>query len=76
MKAPQVANALLDADFSEDFTCTKLDDTAIPEIQRTNLGRVVVMLNSLDINGFVHFDFMWTDRPPRPSSSRSSRSSR
>ena len=58
MKAPQVANALLDADFSEDFTCTKLDDTAIPEIQRTNLGRVVVMLNSVDINDLVHFDFM------------------
>ena len=38
----------------------KLDDTAIPEIQRTNLGRVVVMLNSLDINDLVHFDFTWT----------------
>ena len=53
----------------------ELEDTAIPETQRAN-GSVVVMLNSLDINGFVHFDFMWTDRPPRPSSARSSRSFR
>lgn len=40
----------------------ELDDTTIPEIQRTNLGNVVLMLKSLGINDLIHFDFM--DPPP------------
>jgi len=37
-------------------------DNIIPEIQRTNLGSVVLMLKSLGINDLIHFDFM--DPPP------------
>ena len=40
----------------------ELEDNTIPEIQRTNLGSVVLMLKSLGINDLVHFDFM--DPPP------------
>ncbi len=40
----------------------ELDDNAIPEIQRTNLGNVVLLLKSLGINDLVHFDYM--DPPP------------
>lgn len=40
----------------------ELDDMQIPEIQRTNLGNVVLMLKSLGINDLIHFDFM--DPPP------------
>lgn len=32
------------------------------QIQRTNLGNVVLMLKSLGINDLIHFDFM--DPPP------------
>jgi pre-mRNA-splicing factor ATP-dependent RNA helicase DHX16 len=39
-----------------------LDDNAIPEIQRTNLGNVVLLLKSLGINDLVNFDYM--DPPP------------
>lgn len=38
-----------------------LSDT-IPEIQRTNLGTVVLMLKSLGINDVLNFDFL--DKPP------------
>jgi pre-mRNA-splicing factor ATP-dependent RNA helicase DHX16 len=38
-----------------------LEDT-IPEIQRTNLGNVVLMLKSLGINQLLQFDFL--DPPP------------
>lgn len=41
---------------------TELDENTIPEIQRTNLGNVVLMLKSLGINDLIHFDFM--DPPP------------
>ena len=34
----------------------------MPEIQRTNMGNVVLMLKSLGINDLLHFDFM--DKPP------------
>ena len=34
----------------------------IPEIQRTNLGNVVLMLKSLGINDLLNFDFL--DPPP------------
>lgn len=40
----------------------ELDDNTTPEIQRTNLGSVVLMLKSLGIDDLVHFDFM--DPPP------------
>ena len=40
----------------------ELDDNTVPEIQRTNLGNVVLMLKSLGINDLLHFDFM--DPPP------------
>ena len=40
----------------------ELEDNTIPEIQRTNLGSVVLMLKSLGINDLIHFDFM--DPPP------------
>ena len=34
----------------------------MPEIQRTNMGNVVLMLKSLGIDDLLHFDFM--DPPP------------
>merc|ERR1719331_3279101 len=40
----------------------ELEDDNAPEIQRTNLGNVVLMLKSLGINDLLHFDFM--DPPP------------
>ncbi len=40
----------------------ELEEMAIPEIQRTNLGNVVLILKSLGINDLIHFDFM--DPPP------------
>jgi pre-mRNA-splicing factor ATP-dependent RNA helicase DHX16 len=40
----------------------ELDDNTVPEIQRTNLGNVVLMLKSLGINDLIGFDFM--DPPP------------
>lgn len=40
----------------------ELEDNTIPEIQRTNLGNVVLMLKSLGINDLIGFDFM--DPPP------------
>lgn len=40
----------------------ELEDNTPPEIQRTNLGNVVLLLKSLGINDLVNFDFM--DPPP------------
>eukprot|EP00039_Didymoeca_costata_P030367 m.29206 g.29206 ORF g.29206 m.29206 type:complete len:1054 (-) comp8076_c0_seq1:74-3235(-) len=40
----------------------ELEPNTIPEIQRTNLGNVVLLLKSLGINDLIHFDFM--DPPP------------
>ncbi|XP_071097598.1 pre-mRNA-splicing factor ATP-dependent RNA helicase DHX16-like [Haliotis cracherodii] len=40
----------------------ELEDNTIPEIQRTNLGNVVLLLKSLGINDLINFDFM--DAPP------------
>jgi pre-mRNA-splicing factor ATP-dependent RNA helicase DHX16 len=39
-----------------------LDQDTVPEIQRTNLGTVVLMLKSLGINDLLGFDFL--DPPP------------
>lgn len=35
----------------------------MPEIQRSNLGSVVLMLKSMGINNLIDFD--WMDPPPR-----------
>jgi pre-mRNA-splicing factor ATP-dependent RNA helicase DHX16 len=40
----------------------ELDESTTPEIQRTNLNSVVLMLKSLGINDLINFDFM--DAPP------------
>lgn len=40
----------------------ELEDNNIPEIQRVNLGNVVLLLKSLGIHDLIHFDFM--DPPP------------
>eukprot|EP00731_Ephydatia_muelleri_P026553 Em0018g653a len=40
----------------------EMEESTIPEIQRTNLGNVVLLLKSLGINDLIHFDFM--DPPP------------
>ena len=40
----------------------ELEDSTVPEIQRTNLNSVVLLLMSLGINDLVAFDFM--DPPP------------
>ena len=40
----------------------ELEPNTVPEIMRTNMGNVVLMLKSLGINDLLHFDFM--DRPP------------
>jgi len=40
----------------------ELEENTIPEIQRTNLGNVVLLLKSLGIDDLLHFDFM--DPPP------------
>ena len=40
----------------------ELDANTVPEIKRTNLGNVVLMLKSLGINDLMHLDFM--DAPP------------
>jgi len=40
----------------------ELDPNTVPEIQRTNLGSVVLMLKGLGINDLIHFDFL--DPPP------------
>jgi len=40
----------------------ELEDNTVPEIQRTNMSNVVLMLKSLGINDLLNFDFM--DKPP------------
>ncbi len=40
----------------------ELEENTVPEIQRVNLGNVVLMLKSLGINDLIHFDFL--DPPP------------
>ncbi|KAM9985810.1 hypothetical protein ACTFIZ_002108 [Dictyostelium cf. discoideum] len=40
----------------------ELEENTIPEIQRTNLGNVVLLLKSMGINDLMNFDFM--DPPP------------
>ena len=40
----------------------ELEENPVPEIQRVNLGNVVLLLKSLGINDLIHFDFL--DPPP------------
>ncbi len=40
----------------------ELEANSVPEIQRVNLGNVVLLLKSLGINDLIHFDFL--DPPP------------
>lgn len=40
----------------------ELEENTVPEIQRTNLGMVVLLLKSLGINDLIGFEFM--DPPP------------
>eukprot|EP01147_Barroeca_monosierra_P002717 gene2717-5595_t len=40
----------------------EMETNTVPEIQRTHLGNVVLLLKSLGINDIIHFDFM--DPPP------------
>ena len=40
----------------------ELDDSTIPEIQRSNLGSIVLLLKTMGINNLVTLDFM--DSPP------------
>ncbi|CAG0883973.1 unnamed protein product, partial [Darwinula stevensoni] len=43
----------------------ELEDNTVPEIQRVNLGNVVLLLKSLGIQDLLHFDFL--DKPPHES---------
>lgn len=45
-----------------------MEESTVPEIQRTNMGSVVLMLKSLGINDVLHFDFM--DPPPTAALTR------
>ncbi|CAI5739076.1 unnamed protein product [Peronospora farinosa] len=47
----------------------ELDANTVPEIQRTNLASVVLLMKSLGINDLLHFDFM--DPPPEKALIRS-----
>eukprot|EP01083_Nonionella_stella_P118096 352450_1 len=48
--------------YTKDAYMSQMEEMTIPEIQRTNLGNVVLLLKSLGINDLIHFDFM--DAPP------------
>jgi ATP-dependent RNA helicase DHX8/PRP22 len=48
--------------YTEQAFKTEMLPTNIPEIQRTNLGNVVLQLKAMGINDLVSFDFM--DAPP------------
>lgn len=47
----------------------ELDENTVPEIQRTNLGSVVLLMKSLGVNDLLNFDFM--DPPPEKALIRS-----
>lgn len=42
---------------------TEMFENNIPEIQRTNLSNIVLLLKSLNVRNLLHFDFM--DPPPQ-----------
>ncbi|KAG6550822.1 hypothetical protein Mapa_007618 [Marchantia paleacea] len=49
--------------FTETAYREEMLQNPVPEIQRTNLGNVVLLLKSLNIDNLLHFDFM--DPPPQ-----------
>ncbi|CAM6106133.1 unnamed protein product [Calypogeia fissa] len=49
--------------FTESAYREEMLQNPVPEIQRTNLGNVVLLLKSLNIENLLHFDFM--DPPPQ-----------
>ncbi|TPX35547.1 hypothetical protein SmJEL517_g02068 [Synchytrium microbalum] len=49
--------------YTEQAFRTELFPNTIPEIQRTNLANVVLLLKSLGVQNLLHFDFM--DPPPQ-----------
>ena len=48
--------------YTENAYKNEMLPATIPEIQRANLGNVVLTLKAMGINDIVHFDFM--DPPP------------
>jgi pre-mRNA-splicing factor ATP-dependent RNA helicase DHX16 len=44
--------------FTKEAFENELPESTVPEIQRTNLSNVVLLLKSLGINDLIHFDFM------------------
>ena len=48
--------------YTENAFKNEMLPATIPEIQRANLGNVVLTLKAMGINDIVHFDFM--DPPP------------
>ncbi|GBE61399.1 pre-mRNA-splicing factor ATP-dependent RNA helicase [Babesia ovata] len=48
--------------YTEDSYRSEMLPMAVPEIQRTNLANVVILLKAMGINDFLNFDFM--DKPP------------
>jgi pre-mRNA-splicing factor ATP-dependent RNA helicase DHX38/PRP16 len=49
--------------FTEFAYKNELLEANVPEIQRTNLGNVILLLKSLNVDDLLHFDFM--DPPPQ-----------
>lgn len=49
--------------YTESMFRDELLENQVPEIQRTNLGNVVLLLKSLGVRNLLHFDFM--DPPPQ-----------
>lgn len=49
--------------FTESAYRDEMLPNPVPEIQRTNLGNIVLLLKSLNIENLLHFDFM--DPPPQ-----------
>lgn len=41
----------------------ELDENTVPEIQRTNLANVVLLLKSLGVDDLLQFDFMDAPQP-------------
>ncbi|KAI6019101.1 P-loop containing nucleoside triphosphate hydrolase protein [Pisolithus marmoratus] len=50
--------------YTEAAYCNEMLPTSIPDIQRTNLARTILLLKAMGINDLLSFDFM--DPPPAP----------
>ncbi|CRG99163.1 pre-mRNA-splicing factor ATP-dependent RNA helicase PRP22, putative [Plasmodium relictum] len=44
--------------YTEEAYKNEMAETSVPEIQRINLGSIVLLLKALGVNDFLHFDFM------------------